>query len=227
MVMTESPQQPGYDAAQQQQAAAYAAQQQQAYAAQAYAQPAPNVFDKLPMNIQTLGLAAAGALLLLLGSMIMGAESLNVVLLVSSETSPLALVPLYGIIALTGIAITTGPTYRNTYRAIVTGLAALELGNIVAMFLSDNNPDEGALIIGIILYIFAIGCMTAATYTMAEKPVIDPQLAAMQAAQAQQQAAAQQAAAQQQQQYQATQALQQPTGEQPTTTWQQQPPPQQ
>ena len=112
MDMTESPQQPGYDAAQHQQQQQQQGLRRPTAAAglrtqQAYAQPAPNVFDKLPMNIQTLGLAAGGALLLLLGSLIMGAENLNIVTLVSEKGS-FALVALYGIIALTGIAITTG-----------------------------------------------------------------------------------------------------------------------
>lgn len=238
MGMTESPQQPGYQSAPQQQAA-YTGQQQ-AYAPQAYAQPTPNPFDKLPMNMQTFGLAAGGALLLFISSLIHGAGDLNFVLVLRG-ISPFSLAPMYAILILTAVTVVTGAKFRNVYRAVVTGLALVEIGMTVSMFMSKLSvPDptgqggggsvdtgDGATMIGIILYVLAIGCLTAATFTMADKPTVDPQqLAAMQAAQAQQHAAAaQQAAAQQQyqDQYQASQGLQQP-GAEPPTTWQQQPP---
>lgn len=227
MDMTESPQQPGYSAAQQQQAAAYAAQQQQqAYAQQAYAQPAPNVFDKLPMNIVTFGLAAGGAVVLFIGLLIAGSKSDSIL-----DVNSSVLGASVALMVATAIAITTGPKYRNAYRLITLGLAIVALGSTVGALIGDGELSnaDGAVVIGRLLFVAALGLFTASTFTMAEPVTPDPQqLAAMQAAQAQQaaqqQAAAQQAAAQQQ--YQATQAIQQQTGEQPTT-WQQQQPPQQ
>ena len=226
MGMTESPQQPGYNAAQQQQqAAAYAAQQQQAYAAQ-YAAPQPNVFDKLPMNMLTIGLAGGGLLALLLGVLLgalKGSDGGGAIVSYGSTILDVSV----GVILVSAVAITTGPKFRNTYRAITTGLAVIAVGSVIGSMIDHGSLESADVVVklGAGLVLVALLLFSAATYTMAEP---DPaaaaaaqQQAAMQAAQ--QQAAQQQAAAQQQhQQYAATQQHQEQQ-----TTWQQpQQPPQ-
>src|SRR5690606_13901999 len=166
--MTESPQQPGYAAPQ----PAYTGQQP----AYQYQTPgaAPGLFEKLPMNPITFGLAVGGAVLLFISLMIHGAGSNTMLLL--WVFSPTALAPSDAVVVLTAIAVSTGPKFRNAYRAIVTGLAALELGSTVSIFMFDPSSDApsnplsgesmggnseiaGGDIVGILLYVIALGLL--------------------------------------------------------------------
>ncbi|HZE42108.1 MAG TPA: hypothetical protein VE172_25205 [Stackebrandtia sp.] len=236
--MTEpSPQHSDYTAAQQQQAAAYAQQQQAAYAAQqqqaAYAQQnyGPTFFDKVKIDPMTFGLAAGGAAALLLSALIHGAGDSSLILMLR-VLSPWSLAPIYGILVVTAVAITTGAKYRNAYRAIVLGLSALEIGTTMSIFLTDTKKDSSmpsgidgstssggvdasnaASVIGIILYIIAIALFVAATIT---KKDLGAAAAAPHAAQPTGMIPTAQP--------QATGPIQQQYPTEPPTNWQQQPP---
>ncbi|GAA4914751.1 hypothetical protein [Stackebrandtia albiflava] len=167
-------QQPGYPTAEQQaayaqqQQAAYAAQQQQAAAyqqAQPPAQPASQMFDKLPMNMLTFGLAAGGVAAMLIGLLVAGAKDAD--LIGGGMLSLWA-----AVVVLTAIVITTGPKFRGTLRVIVLALVVLELGSTIGGLLGSGGNADGAVIIGELLFVAGLGLLAAATLTMSERPAV-------------------------------------------------------
>lgn len=172
--MTEpSAQQPGYPSAQQQQAA-YAAQQQQAaaYAAQqqqaAYGhQPAAgaNMLTKLPMSMLTFGLAGGGVAAVLIGLLVAGSKGNN------PFAGGLLSIPA-AIMVATGLAITTGPKLRNTYRAIALAFVIATFGTTIGALIGDGELSnaDGAVVIGNLLFVAGLALFSAATFTMKEQP---------------------------------------------------------
>lgn len=123
---------------------------------------AGQMLDKLPMNVLTLGLSGGGALALFVSLLILasGDDYTDVQLTGSGVLSPI-----YVIIALTAVAITTGDKFRNAYRAAVLGIGVYEIADVVGLLIATNSPDA-ATVVALLIHAAAVGLFISATFTM-------------------------------------------------------------
>ena len=139
-------------------------------------------FAKLPMTPLTAGLFVGGLAMLLFSTLLHGAGSDAILLM--RALSPFSLAPMYAILVIAAIVVSTGPKFRPVLRLVALSLAVVEFGMTMSIFMldpisSDNpvtggsteaaTPDGGADIVGSLLFLIAIGLLVACTFTMKER----------------------------------------------------------